>query len=50
MSSQTELDDDYSNSTYATFHDALNHDLSVTPSEQENALIEDLEIDEEPAT
>ena len=30
-----------------TFHDALNNDLSVALSDEEDVMIEDLELDEE---
>ena len=48
ISRQTEHEDEYSNS--GTFHDALNNDLSVSSSDQEDEFIEDLEFDEEQET
>ena len=42
---QPNHDDD--NSDTVTFHDALNNDLSVGFSDEEDVLIEDLELDEE---
>eukprot|EP00092_Neocalanus_flemingeri_P011053 GFUD01011901.1.p1 GENE.GFUD01011901.1~~GFUD01011901.1.p1 ORF type:complete len:835 (-),score=288.99 GFUD01011901.1:58-2562(-) len=42
---QPDQDDD--NSDTVTFHDALNNDLSIALSDEEDVLIEDLELDEE---
>ena len=43
----TEPEDNDDNSDTVTFHDALNNDLSVALSDDEDVLIEDLELDEE---
>ena len=43
----TEPEDNDDNSDTVTFHDALNNDLSVALSDEEDVMIEDLELDEE---